>query len=137
MPQNSMERVREVSTVAGLLGLAGVAAACSVAVLVFGTLATILARGYLLACCWAWFITPVFGFRPILTYEAVGLSIVAAVLVPPQMRSTGEPRSTFWKTHRTAYEIWLMAAPSVGFVLTFLGGWVWHTYFMNVVWPWE
>ena len=74
-----------------------------------------LARGYVLVYCWAWFVTPVFGLRPISTYEAVGLSIITNFLLPPRIGSTTgsteEPRSKFWAMVSAVSKI---TAPLVG-----------------------
>ena len=141
MLQNGIRRVREAIIAAGKLvsfvfALAYLAFTVALALVEFGAiiLVSIIARGYVLAHCWAWFVTPVFGLRPISTYEAVGLSIVTAILLPPTTGSTGEPRSKFWKVHPAAYDIWMAIAFLVVPFSILLLAWIWHTYFVTLKW---
>ncbi len=144
MLQNGIRRVREAIIAAGKLVsfvFALAYLAFTVAFVLVGSgallLISIIARGYVLVYCWAWFVTPVFGLRPISTYEAVGLSIVTAILLPPKTGSTEEPRSTFWKAHPAAYGIWMTIAFLAAPFFALLLAWIWHTYFVNIDWPWE
>ena len=104
--------------------------------LAVGTFVTAFIRGVVIAFAWTWFVSPLFGIRPINLSEAVGLSIFVSILWPQPPSQKSEKSKEFAKKHPVldaCMEIIakIFLAPAI--LLAF--AWAWHTYGMNISIP--
>jgi hypothetical protein len=88
-------------------------------------------RGLLISATWGWFISPIFGVRPISISEGIGLVIFFSAMISLTGLSQASERTYRDSSVRRIGAMLLGRAVALGITAPFLGlitAWVWHVF---------